>query len=1000
MASSSAQWFALQDEDLTGDVIYEILDTIQDDLWVISACTDRVLNDVAAQQALLTIGIARSDPVVRRCKDVIALASPSQHGSSSQTYHTLVSHFENVPADARVCYLRSLLLKRLDRLNTYVEIERTFPKDKQEDTEDEMDEWDDDPWAEKDGGSSSKPTPLITSGGTPTISLVEFLDNDLILSACELATSQALEPLRIVLQRHLQELWPFRFQILDLVPEYTHPSACRDLFPSIDPSTEAESVVRGERWRPEDDFTEMPDTVSAVNDSGVVDVLKSEESSISYSQTPNPLTAEELSQWYKARVIKSLNSTGMVDVALALVQHGASLGVPSLDELGEELSLLSKLIYDTHQAVESSDDWTLDRWYSMDPLTVVRAYLAHSTLESLPGDIIRLVKPYLFVLEARAERSGHPDYTLATRIFDEYILTSPLETVATIFEVSKPTLPVPQRIVKNDEDLARLALACLYGSSSLDEWSTMSRIFECLPVWEVPDSDESEETADTTIASLGAFVTPKTGEQPCTAMDLHVFFKPLPFASLSRALDILDVHLESGEILSRWSVPAPLRWLLQSAGDSNEQRAWATRMARRAGGQHDQLNSLEDWEWLLEDMLKLTGNGDPGARGAFSLLSTKEVSKIFLNGLLSNGKFSIAKSMLYSSKRLLDLSPSEIEVICLDASRELYDNASSANYKFGDMKQAYDCLDVPATSESIVKEREFIEATSRIASFNVVSAPGTPISPIEIRLTKDRLMLISRVLSSNNDAYKHSEVILELGYKLGYRGDVVAQIKILAMLADTALQAEDFLCSYANCQSMVKEVISLQKAAQSTPFNSKVDEAVEVCWIACFQLGRQTEFEDLNKKMTVLGQALQLCPQDKIHDVLAAWRKLQAEDIKDRQERLVRDKSNDNVASKHQRKLVPQDVASTLRAKLHDLHMPSPPLLSTPDAAALASRTFKSVAANFPFKVGHRPRSDMDERTSYRSDNSRRTDGEDVISNPASRVLSKGIGWLIGADED
>ena len=63
-----------------------------------------------------------------------------------------------------------------------------------------------------------------------------------------------------------------------------------------------------------------------------------------------------------------------------------------------------------------------------------------------------------------------------------------------------------------------------------------------------------------------------------------------------------------------------------------------------------------------------------------------------------------------------------------------------------------------------------------------------PLLPIEIRLTKDKLSLISRILSSNEDAYKHTEVILELCYKLGYRDDPVAEVKVLAMLADSALQ--------------------------------------------------------------------------------------------------------------------------------------------------------------------------------------------------------------------
>jgi hypothetical protein len=85
---------------------------------------------------------------------------------------------------------------------------------------------------------------------------------------------------------------------------------------------------------------------------------------------------------------------------------------------------------------------------------------------------------------------------------------------------------------------------------------------------------------------------------------------------------------------------------------------------------------------------------------------------------------------------------------------------------------------------------------------------------------------------------------------------------------------------------------------------------------------------------------------------------------------------------------------SSLRARLQDFHMPGPPLLSSPDAAALASRTFKTVAANFPFSVGHRPRSDAPQ-----SEGSARTDAEDV-SSQASRVLSKGLGWLIGADSD
>jgi len=297
-------------------------------------------------------------------------------------------------------------------------------------------------------------------------------------------------------------------------------------------------------------------------------------------------------------------------------------------------------------------------------------------------------------------------------------------------------------------------------------------------------------------------------------------------------------------------------------------------------------------------------------------------------------------------------------------------------------------LDVPKPSVPLRIEKEFIEATSRITSFNVLTSHGTPMSPIEIRLTKDRLSLISSVLSSNSNAYKHAEVILELCNKLGYRDDPVAEVKVLAMLADTALQTEDFDCAYGNIERMIGLVASLRNACME--LDGKARDAAEVCWVACFQLGRQSEFLDSAKKMALLGNALELCPPDKIHDVLTAWRKLEAENVQ-RAGQLRRQQHTelDNIHRTRQVKRAP----SSLRSRLQDFHMPAPPLLSSPDAAALASRTFKTVAASFPFSVGHRPRSDTPQ-----SEGSARTDGD--VSSQASRVLSKGIGWLIGADND
>jgi neuroblastoma-amplified sequence len=303
-------------------------------------------------------------------------------------------------------------------------------------------------------------------------------------------------------------------------------------------------------------------------------------------------------------------------------------------------------------------------------------------------------------------------------------------------------------------------------------------------------------------------------------------------------------------------------------------------------------------------------------------------------------------------------------------------------------------LSVPPPSDRLLKEKEFIEATSRISSFNVTSRPGLPISPIEIRLTKDRLSLVSRVLSSNNDAYKHTEVMLDLVHKLGFKDDAVAEVKTLAMLSDTALQAEDFLRAYELNERMVDILVDLRSSLLAIP-DSVVTEACEVCWVACFQLGRQMEFHDLEKKLSLLGRALEFCPADKLYDILAAWRRLQKDDIGSREKRLSSQGTDTARPQPRQFTGLPSNMASSLRERLREFHMPSSPLLSTPDAAALAGRTFRSVAANFPFSVTHGNRAQASDDGRSHTEVER----EDV-SVQASRVFSKGIGWLLGADEE
>jgi hypothetical protein len=439
--------------------------------------------------------------------------------------------------------------------------------------------------------------------------------------AFALATQARTDDLLSLFARYPAETHPHRLQILDQIPETVPPEDFLDLLPGCH----------------EDSGQSEPSTEAS-----------------SSSEADHPaLTADQISAWYKDRVDRIDRLSGSVSSALSLVQHGASKGVPGLESLGEELTLLAKLVYDAPLPPSTSlspadNDWTLSRWRAASETEIIGAYLAYSTPDSIVSDVKNLVLPFLSVLESKREREGRSDM-LVDRLLYDYILqisAHRLDLVASLVEASKPTLSASRRIVKSDQDLARLALACLYGNTSLDSWEDMGHIFESLPAFRDTSSEGQQDHA------IARFVT--RGSTP----DANAIFAGLASFSeqaLSRALDTLDVHLEAGEIFARWDVPVPLHWFLLSADDRESQRSWATKMARREVGHGSVFESDDEWLALMDAMVRLSGERDDGVQGAFGLLTRDETLRIFFGGLLSSGR-ELSSLMLGKKRPLTQLS--------------------------------------------------------------------------------------------------------------------------------------------------------------------------------------------------------------------------------------------------------------------------------------------------------------------------------------------------------
>ncbi|KZT57381.1 hypothetical protein CALCODRAFT_496182 [Calocera cornea HHB12733] len=1059
-------WSTLPSSALTPAHVHALLASADSDVWAAAASLDRVADSADVEREILGVGLQRTERAVQRARGVLQEAGEEGLGRLLEGEREGEGEGEGEGAEVGLLLrLRKVLLQRSDRLRTWTQMAQVGAWDPppdgiastssagapRADTEEEEEE-EDDAWGaddEPDGWDGPDPNLTLTTDPgillppepsqppsaaaaaaaaapahpPPPLPLPDFLLNPLLQSALSLATQRQYLPLQVLLHRHPQ-LWPYRFHVLDSVPEWEEVGRYQGLLPGWEWEKEREARPgEGEgAWRPERDFVERPEVAALLQlQSQLTD--ETAEAPAGVPRHDEPLSGAELSAWYASRVERIDALSGSLDQSLALVQHGASLGLPGLDALGEDLSLLSRLVYDAPPPRGVPVDYTLADWRRMTPAQVVRAYLAGSTPATIAGEVRRLVLPYLYVLEARSERAGTPDPALVRNLLYGYLLSAPLELALPLFEHSKPTLHANQRIVRSDEDVARLALAYLYGEDRVapGDWSAMSRIFECLPAWPNVSGAEQMDEAETTLSSLAAFVTPSTAARPGPE-DLLLFFAPLPRSALTHLLDVLDLHLESGEILARWACPAPLRWFLQAKDDRAAQRGWAVRLTRGVARRVGPDGGEGEWKNLWEDMEKLAGDdaadeeaddddeeedawggaaaavdGGKGLKPAFGLVGRDEVARIFFAGLLSSGNFKLARKMLMPAREPWPLGREAIEELVLAASHEFYDNAESGNLHSGDMRLAYECLNVAQPSPAIVKEHSFIEATSRLCSYNLVSRSGNPISPIEIRLTKDKLSLIARLLSSADDMYKQSGVILELVDKLGFAGDEVAHIKALAMIATTALQSEDFAAAATTVDAMLARTFEVKVAepkAAKDP-DSQVFEAITVCWQTCFQLGGQSEYRDSARKMSLLSNALKLCPAENISDVLSSWRKVEAEvESVPLDKALLSLSSRAKTSTSYSGDILRHALSNrphALLPNLGDIHLPSS--LVNQETAAMAARTFNRVAANFTFP-GSRGRT-----SSVMSDDESVRSGSPDLGRQARSVFTRGVGWLIGADD-
>lgn len=507
--------------------------------------------------------------------------------------------------------------------------------------------------------------------------------------------------------------------------------------------------------------------------------------------------------------------------------------------------------------------------------------------------------------------------------------------------------------------------------------------------------------------------------------------------------------LNTSAILLSLGLPSSIEELAKVSAFGSERRH--KEELRRLLQQIPRLTRKEiDWRSVRRDLLWLRSWSDStqmdgvDRRVAYlGQLSARYVETQVLDALLAAAQYDAVKEV-YIHPKAAPLPIEDVESRIVAAIFLAYDNASNGNRDRGGMKRASDTLrafrpQFPQ-STSFADIDHLIRATHSLSFYHLTLQHGVPFRPVAIRVQKDPLTLLEKVLEQDTKAYTKLDDLLEIGRNLvrahlPNRGalahdldpvelresDAEHRITYHAIMA--ALAANDFHTAYAYITTR------LHTSPNQTLSPSSTDD---VSWRAAYAAGKyrpasspknlNSRIDSLTQRMELLSRALLLAPSgEALSGILATWRRYEEEMELLKTQAVEEERSFDAKADA----ALPgafgledrdADMAETKRAmaqrnwptsRAGPSYEEEAPMGLFDVARGAATALRKSAA--FPLGSGGLRDLKIKEADS-RSENSLLGDGSsaasveggrvrkrDVVANMVTSGLVSGMGWVLGA---
>ena len=438
---------------------------------------------------------------------------------------------------------------------------------------------------------------------------------------------------------------------------------------------------------------------------------------------------------------------------------------------------------------------------------------------------------------------------------------------------------------------------------------------------------------------------------------------------------------------------------------------------------------LRDWE--------MAPNNSPSQpRGVFSRIPLASLENELLRAMVDAGCYSLPSKIYCQEKSPL---PAEtLEATILDVALSAYDAASNGNRTRGGVRKASDIIS--AFRSYFPSSRRFdhinalLSATHAMSFYSLTLQHGVPFQPVNIRVHKDPLSLIGRILAQNPRSYTHLDDLIEIGQNLVPAGlcqssrepdhmepgkddqeheGKISRRRVTRMAIEAALAENDFDTAYSYVVNRLSRLDDSRRESDQSP--TFYDD---ISWRAAYAAGRYSTsnaggsaLRRLEQRMELLSQALILAPPSALSELVTVWEQCEKQ-MADLVACEAAEEKRLEEAADH---IIPGGFAGDSSPPMQKPRDParSAMLEEAPmglfDVARGAAASLSKNA--FPLRGGQkapagkasngRPVSmsstgDLSDDSTERSLGAGKVRKRDMVSNMVTGGLASGIGWVIG----